>query len=180
MGKKLPNELWARPVASKLSERDRRKIYEKTKNQSQVFEWKLYRQGAISGTLIKRVMMSIKHEKEPSPSLNRSISKFWDNSFSNEAMKYGVIHEKDGIQVLWEYFKKKHKNVTMVRPGIVIHKTLPFLVGSPDVLFYCENCCEEGKKVIVGGGKSPISSRKLWYCVCLHFRIKFHKLVEFK
>ena len=114
---KSPAEL-KNVLLQSFSKRDRRRIYEKTKSQSQVFEWKLYRQGAISGTLIKRVMMSIKHEKEPSPSLNRSISKFWDNSFSNEAMRYGVFHEKDGIQVLWEYLKKKHKNATMVRPGL--------------------------------------------------------------
>ena len=152
---KSPTEL-KNALLQNFTERDRRRIYEKTKNQSQVFEWKLYRQGAISGTLIKRVMMSIKHKKEPSPSLNRSISKFWNNSFSNEAMRYGVIHEKDGIQVLWKYFKKKHKNATMVRPGLVIHKTLPFLVGTPDVLFYCENCCEKGKKVpFVGEVKCP-------------------------
>ena len=43
----------------------------------------------------------------------------------------------------------------MENPGLVIHETLPFLVGSPDVLFYCENCCEEGKKVIVGEVKAP-------------------------
>ena len=138
-----------------FSQRDRRRIYEKTKLQSLAEEWKLYRQGLITGTVIKRVMMSIKHEKESSQALNRSISKFWGNSYSNEAMKYGVFHEKDGIQVLWEYFNKKHQNTSMVNPGIVIHETLPFVGGSPDVLFYCENCCGEGKKVIVGEVKCP-------------------------
>ena len=47
-------------------------------------------------------------------------------------------------------FKKKHKNVKLRQTGICIHENLPFLVGSPDVLFFCKNWSTQGKNYFIG------------------------------
>ena len=143
---------------SKISKRDRKRICKKTQLQSSEPLWHLFRQACITGTLIKRVVNAILQEK-PSDSINRAISKFSTRRFTNEAMEYGIKHEKDGVEVLWNYFKKRHRNTKFEKIGICMHEELPFLVGSPDVLLICENCCNPGKKLFIGEVKCPYRLR---------------------
>ena len=151
------NEL--KKLFAKISKRDRKRICKITQLQSSEPSWHIFRQACITGTLIKRVVNAILQEK-PSDSINRAISKFGTRRFTNEAMEYGIRHEKDGIEVLWNHFKKRHKNAKFEKIGICMHEDLPFLVGSPDVLLICENCCSEGKKQFIGEVKCPYRLRE--------------------
>ena len=138
-----------------FSDRDRRRIEQKTKNQSENENWFLYRQATISGTIAKRVVTQIKREKTSIP-LNRSISKFRSRGFTCPAIEYGTSNKKKGIDVLWTQFKKDHHMAKMYKMGLVVDTELPFLCGTPDIVFSCENCCIPQKiRYFVGGIKCP-------------------------
>ena len=76
-----------------FSDRDRRRIEQKTKNQSENENWFLYRQATISGTIAKRVVTQIKRERTSIP-LNSSISKFRSRGFTCPAIEYGTSNKK--------------------------------------------------------------------------------------
>ena len=141
-----------------ITERDRRRIKEKTKDQSHSPHWFLYRKCCVTGTLAKRIVSAIQHQK-PSIPLNKAISKFGQGNFSNEAMKYGLDNEKNGIDALWKEFKKAHKTPKLHKTGICIHKNLPFLAGTPDCILSCENCCSSEVKYFIGEIKCPFRLR---------------------
>ena len=101
---KSVNEL--KKLFTKISKRDRKRICKITQLQSSEPFWHLFRQACITGTLIKRVVSAVFQQKS-SESINRAISKFGTRRFTNEAMEYGIKHEKDGIEVLWNHLKKK-------------------------------------------------------------------------
>ena len=142
-----------------VSGRDRRRIKEKTKNQSECPNWHLYRQAIITGTLVKRICSFVQKPKNSSTSLNKAISKFGQGKFTNEALQWGITNEEKGIKVLWDYFKKNHKEPKLHKIGLCLDKELAFLGGSPDCVLTCENCCCEGKKVYIGEVKCPFRLR---------------------
>ena len=55
-------------------------------------------------------------------SLNRAISKFGAWKLTNDAMQYGLRHEKDRIDVLWKYFRKRHRNGKLAQIEICLHE----------------------------------------------------------
>ena len=76
-----------------------KRIATRTKTQSQSSFWFLYRRGVITGTLAKRVIaQNIKAENNEK--INRVITKCFPPSFANEAMLYGIKHEKNHF--IWE------------------------------------------------------------------------------
>ena len=80
-------------IFKEFSDRDRRRIEQKTKNQSENENWFLYRQATISGTLAKWVVSSIQRERTSIP-LNSSISKFGSRGSAWPAMEYGTSNAK--------------------------------------------------------------------------------------
>ena len=142
-----------------ISNRDRRRIKNKTKNQSESPFWHLYRQGVITGTLVKRVVNFIEKHTPSSPknsiSIDKSISKLSNRSFTNDAISYGLQNEAKGIEVLWDFFKKHHKQPKLHKSGLIIDTELAYLGGSPDVLLTCQDCCGIGEKIFVGEIKCP-------------------------
>ena len=139
---------------SQISKRDRRRIERKTRLQSECSSWFIYRQGCISGTISRQVVNCIQRDTFSIP-LNKAISKTGQRPFSNEATRYGLENEKLGIDALWSQFKKSHRSPKLQKSGIRTDKDLAYLVGSPDIILSCENCCCDGVRYFVGEVKCP-------------------------
>ena len=139
---------------SQISKRDRRRIERKTRLQSECSSWFIYRQGCISGTISRQVVNCIQRDTFSIP-LNKAISKTGQRPFSNEACRYGLENEKQGIEVLWIQFKKSHRYPKLQKSGIRTDKDLAYLTGSPDIILSCENCCCDGVRYFVGEVKCP-------------------------
>ena len=118
-----------------------RKITTRTLTQAKTRWWHVYRQGVVTGTLCLRVVNQAK-KNQNNPKLNKSISKFYTSSFTTEAMLWGLSHENDGIQSVYNLFRKSHSGVQIHRSGLIIYPNLPILGGSPDALISCE-CCHK-------------------------------------
>ena len=115
------------------------KISLRTKSQSESNYWYLYRRCVISGTLCKRVIAQ-NCKNETNEKLNRSITKPFKSTFTNEAMTYGITNEQKALDLCLKNFAQKHKNAKMIKTGLVLHKDFNFIGGSPDGVLTCD-CC---------------------------------------
>ena len=118
-----------------------RRIASRTKLQSASQFWFLYRRCLITGTLAKRVI-SQNQKGENNPKLDRNISRFSYGNFKNEAMQYGIDHEKDALSTFFNIFNAIHSNARLTSTGVVLYKEYPFIAGSPDGILSCD-CCPE-------------------------------------
>ena len=124
---------------TEFTSRSIKRIATRTKTQSQSSFWFLYRRGIITGTLAKRVIaQNIKAENNER--INRVITKCFPPSFANEAMLYGLKHEKNALMAFFNIFKKSHKNAKITNIGLVLHAKFPYIGGSPDAIITC-GCC---------------------------------------
>ena len=123
------------------SKRAIERIAERTKSQSKSNFWFLYRRCVITGTLCKRVI-SQNLRNESNEKLNQCITKPYQNTFTTEAMMYGVENEKNGLELCFKAFSMTHKNAKLKSLGLVLHKKYPFIGGSVDGLLICDCCAK--------------------------------------
>ena len=138
-----------------ISQKDREWVKDLTQQQSKCPFWFMYRQCCITGSSAKRVVSAAKKNKKL-PGLDKAISKFDSDFYTNEAMLWGVNNEKQGIEVLWNDFKSHHHQPELHYVGICMDSDIPFLSGSPDIILSCINCCKlSGTFYAVGEIKCP-------------------------
>lgn len=131
-------------LVKNFSKRDRQKVRERTKNQSQSNVWFMYRQAIITGTIIRRVIKAVEKGKSDE-NLNKAISKFGDG-FTCEAIEYGLANENNALRILWKEFCKDHYLPLSHKVGLCLDPELPILGGSPDLIFSCMCCSNEENK----------------------------------
>lgn len=129
-----------------FSERVIKRIATRTKGQSQNTFWYLYRRAVITGTIARRVIIQNLRD-EPNLKLNQIISKFYKSTYTNEAMQYGISNEVRGLKMFLKKYKKDHNDVKINNTGVVLHRKLPYIGGSPDGLVSCS--CHVNQPVLV-------------------------------
>ena len=88
----------------------------------------------MTSTLAKRVIaQNLKNLNNKKT--NKIISKFYHSRFTNEAMQYGVVNEKNGINTFFETFKKTRINAKLQTTGLVLQNFRPFIGTSLDGLY---------------------------------------------
>ena len=131
-------------LVKNFSNRDRQKVRERTKNQSDSEVWFLYRQAVITGTIIRRVIKAAERGQNDE-NLNKAISKL-GGGFTCEAIEYGLANENNALRVLWKEFCKDHYLPLSHKVGLCLDPELPILGGSPDLIVSCMCCSKEENK----------------------------------
>ena len=132
-----------------LTEAQKQKIEEDTRDQSMCTTWKDQRLGRITASVVHEVMTKtdtiIKRKQEGSsakytPLVNRIVN--GSQVINNEAIKWGNTHEKDAIKTFMAQEAFKHDGgLNNVRKcGLTVKADESFLGASPDGLFSCK-CC---------------------------------------
>ena len=138
-----------------ISQKDREWVKDFTQQQSKCPFWFMYRQCCITGSIAKRIVSAAEKNKKL-PGLDKAISKFDSDFYTNEAMLWGVNNESQGIDVLWNDFKNQHHQPGLHHAGICMDSDIQFLSGSPDIILSCINCCNpSGTFYAVGEIKCP-------------------------
>ena len=71
-------------------------------------------------------------------------------------MQYGILHEKDGLDIFMKQFSQVHTGSALETKGLIIYDKIPFLGASPDGVATC-GCCPKGVLLEV---KSPYRLRE--------------------
>ena len=141
-----------------ISNRDIRKIQERTKWQTTSQEWFKYRKCVITSTATKR-LLSVVSRGESNDSFNRAISKFGNSFFTNDAMTWGVTNERRALTEVWKYFKAKHLEPQRHQVGLCMDKDIKILSASPDSIFSCLCCNQHNRYYYTIEAKCPFMLR---------------------
>ena len=94
-------------------------------------------------------------KNECNSKLNKSISKIFQRSFSNEAMAYGIQMEEKATRIFFQQFCKNHINAKIDNVGLILSKLCPYIGASLDGYVTC-GCCKPSVIEI----KSPFRLRE--------------------
>ena len=119
-----------------------------TRAQSISTDWKEQRRGRITASNMKRVFTRVqnlqqKTGEDPKPLLKTLMGYDHVDLSSNYAIKHGQTMEPHAKNLYTRLMKTIHKGFKVRDSGLVIHKKLPYLAASPDLVIEC-NCCGSG------------------------------------
>ncbi|XP_021374354.1 uncharacterized protein LOC110463803 [Mizuhopecten yessoensis] len=124
-----------------VTKEEARSVEEATRPQSKTKLWNKFRSGRLTASKIKKVCRtSIQH---PSRSLIQSVCYPGNNSFANNATKWGLEHEETAKKAYLQRMEETHDNFRMTQSGFVINPKFPLFGASPDALISCD-CCGSG------------------------------------
>ena len=138
-----------------MSERDIKAIERRTREQSKNTDWFYYRQAVITGTLARRISISIKKGQGCNEKINAAISKIESVQLYYPAIRYGRDNESTAIRAFLKSEQSVHTNLKVHSKGLQLDKTMPFIGGSIDGWVTCD-CCPEPRVLEV---KCPYSLR---------------------
>ena len=107
-----------------FTDRAIKRISERSILQSQSSFWFAYQRCIITGTLARRIINQ-NQKKEANEKLNKNITRLFPNRFANNAMMYGIEHEKIALQLLFNLFQMGHEDARIITTGIVLNKNAP-------------------------------------------------------
>ena len=126
---------------SELTKREIKLIEMRTRGQSRNELWFHYRRGVITATLSRRISHAIKKGGgERNVKINAAITKLQRKQLWFPAITWGRLNEQNGINEFLKKFKRKHYDVSIIQPGLLLYETCPFIGGSADALVTC-SCC---------------------------------------
>ena len=139
-----------------ISERDIKAIERRTRDQSRNPDWFYYRQAVITGTLARRISLSVKKGEGCNYKINAAISKIDCQQLYYPAIRYGRDNESNAIQAFIKIMQPQHTNLEVHFKGLQLDKTTPFIGASTDGWVICQ-CCPEARVIEV---KCPYSIRE--------------------
>lgn len=134
-------------------------IEQLTRDQSSSAEWFDQRKGSITGSKVRKIVSFLEKEKSDPDLIVKDIMQYnMDPSLCVKvpAISWGLKNEDRALKEYVKDLKEKHncKDVEMIRPGLLVSETHPYIRVSPDALIDCS--CHGRRLVEV---KCPYSLR---------------------
>ena len=128
-------------------------VEENTRMQSNCKLWFQQRAGRITASRFREVLHT--DFSQPSLSLIKSICYPAEYQFTTVPCQYGLDNEDKARSVYFEKFVERHDSLMIIKSGLILNPSYPFMGATPDGIVHC-SCCGTGTLEI----KCPYSCRE--------------------
>ena len=128
-------------------------VEENTRMQSSCKIWFQQRAGRITASRFRDILHT--DFSQPSLSLIKGICYPAADQFSSVPCQYGLTNEDTTHSAYFERFAEIHESLMIIKSGLILHPSYPFMGATPDGIIHC-SCCGSGILEI----KCPYSCRE--------------------
>lgn len=125
------------------SDEDRKKIAEITKGQSQNCEWFNQRMGSLTASKFGAILRFMSPGGRKPDGIIRSVQNYRQRGMTTApttnvpSLKWGLKCESVACKAYEAVVKCQHENLTLVKTGLCVSATDPYLRASPDAIVSC-------------------------------------------
>ncbi|KAK7899652.1 hypothetical protein WMY93_020505, partial [Mugilogobius chulae] len=127
-------------AVSKVTEEQATTIERETRLQCKSQEWFKWRAGRVTASSLHSVFAT--SLEKPSLTVVKQVC-YPGNTFSTEALRWGIEHEATALNAYISSTTNHHQNLLINKCGFIINCRFPELGASPDGLIMCD-CCGKG------------------------------------
>lgn len=124
-----------------VSDEQQINVFLETLSQSKKHSWFQFRSGRITASKLKSACVT--SLEKPSLSVIKNICYPVKINFKLAAIKWGLDHEKEALEVYEDHLKDNHQNLKVVAAELMISIHKPIFAASPDALVSCDCCAEK-------------------------------------